>query len=404
MSLAVCASSPEPVDHQIHFVAGPLHRAKAAVSERLNPMMRPPDRIPALPDETPRVASFYRDAPSGKAQSELPLSRTGVANGVVLKPKIVDSDRYITGHTGDWAKGTPEAERRARGFVDVFNRLGGHRFKILGDIIYPVFPRDRSDPRLHTQLSGIVAALQGRGIDVPLVPGNHDWSNLKGEEVEPDRIRAMIEHAESDPVLVAPARYWAQEIHLNSGRGPRILEIYLDTEFLDEDPQQLKWFDDLMAKNTCDQVVVHGHRGIVSGGYHGKNDGLETHLAPRLNAYRAICSYECAHDHHNEELLHPSVRVPMAVSGTAGESRMMTPTPATLFGGNRPAFRVVSYDGETQHVRWLSERGDSLYETRYVRDAEGWIRPMRYGALAALRSAPGESASGSSKAAEVPQS
>ncbi|MEO1174149.1 MAG: hypothetical protein AAFX94_19185 [Myxococcota bacterium] len=259
----------------------PVYVAKDAGPKKASqqgPDFRPPTRAP-MPEESPFVRQLYEGVAEGRAHRDLCSSIRGLAHGVMLEPRVIDGPVYVSASTGDWGKGTREADRRQRAFVKTATDLGVHRFQILGDVIYPVAPTSLDDSRLHSQLSGIVAALGPIGADAVLLGGNHDWANLDTHAANPEGIRVLMEHAAFDPVLEYPARYWAQEVHLNGGAGPKILEVYLDNEFLHEDPRQLKWLDTLLETSDCDRIKIKMHRGSLARRFCRGGRRRETHDA-----------------------------------------------------------------------------------------------------------------------------
>jgi len=199
---------------------------------------------------------------------------------------------------------------------------------LAGDNFYPAGVRSNDDPAWNT---GFTDAFWQHELQIPFYAafGNHDHEGNS---------QAQVEHAQDDPRWRMPAAYFSFSRELAPGCDVQF--FVLDTTPLrlgdHSADEQMRWFEEKLARSTAHWRIVVGHHPVVSGGHHGGSSRVRNLVEPLFERY-GVDLYLSGHD-HDLQLLKPSEGYLQVVSGSGSTVRDVHRQAETLFAEAEAGF------------------------------------------------------------------
>jgi acid phosphatase len=211
---------------------------------------------------------------------------------------------------------------------------------LLGDNFYPEGVRAVDDPAWKTHFEQAFAADE---LQVPFYAalGNHDHGG---------NAEAEVEYGLEGGRWRMPASYFAFTRSLSPSCD--VAFFVLDTTPLrlgdHSADEQIRWFEDKLARSTARWKIVVGHHPVESSGNHGGSSSLQRLVEPLFVRY-GVDLYVSGHD-HDLELLKTDVGYLQLVSGAGSTTRDVGWQDETLYAEAEPGFAWLLL---LEHDLWI---------------------------------------------------
>jgi tartrate-resistant acid phosphatase type 5 len=244
---------------------------------------------------------------------------------------------------GDTGTGTPDQARVGDAMSGFCKRFDCRFGVLLGDNFYPSGVKSVSDSQWQSGFEKPYAQIPFKFFPVL---GNHDYMG---------DIRAEI--AYKSPRWSMPTRYF-------SGRYQDRLEIFfLDTEVLDKDPQQLKWFEQKLKASTAQWKIAAGHHPVYSGGTHGDTGSMKSKFLPLAKKY-GLDFYLAGHDHDLQVIERDGLN--FVISGAGAKLRDVKKVEGTIFAASKLGFaHFEMVDAKRAILRMVDAQNNILFDGIY---------------------------------------
>jgi len=178
---------------------------------------------------------------------------------------------------------------------------------LVGDNFYWDGVINLEDPRFEQTFEGTFRDQLTNLKDTPfyIQSGNHDYRG---------NVTAQILYSGLSNRWKFPSLWYTIERQVADFK---VEIVYLDTNCLhddtstDEKPEenrhqeQMKWFEETMAKSTADYLIVSGHHPIFSAAEHGSQQFMVDQILPVMEKYGAQL-YINGHDHQLQYITKPN--------------------------------------------------------------------------------------------------
>ncbi len=295
-----------------------------------------------------------------------------VASQTALAAKLmttsVQADDAFTGALnfaviGDWGRrGRPDQMAVAQEMGLACAQASAAFVISVGDNFYEDGVYSITDPHWHQSFEGTYTS---PSLQVPwyVALGNHDYRGS---------VQAQLDYAKTSPRWKMPARYWRQEMAVDTATKaefffidttPMMHEYKHDphmTAALTQDvPAQMAWLDHALASSTAPWKLVIGHHPIYSAGLgHGNEQDLIENLLPMLQKH-GVQAYFCGHDHDLQHL--QTGNLTLILSGGGSEHRPVFIIPESKFSRSASGFALATLRAHEMQVRYVDDKGKLLH-------------------------------------------
>ncbi len=243
--------------------------------------------------------------------------------GLMLPPVRVAGDDLRLFLVGDTGTGDSAQMHVAASMIAEAAHRKPHFTVNLGDLFYEDGVEQVDDPALTERFDEPYDALG----PMYAMPGNHDHRGS---------VDAIVKHAAQSDVMVMPARYYGFSYEF----GDRKADFFvLDTDVLEEDPEQLAWLAKQFAASKADYKIVFGHHPVHSGGKHGDSDFMKRLVLPIIDGKANLTA--AGHDHDQQVLSTPGGTM-VLVSGAGAKQRTTGLTPRSHFAAEGLGFSALT--------------------------------------------------------------
>jgi len=198
------------------------------------------------------------------------------------------------------------------------------------------------------------------------VLGNHDYKGNPDAEVKYSGISRRWR---------MPARYYTLVKQVNDSVSARF--IFTDTPPMvnkyygekeeysnvatEDTAKEMVWLSDVLANAKEQWIFVIGHHPVFSASpKHGNTPELIAKFKPLFDKYN-VDFYFCGHDHDMQHLRPAGSKVDYIVTGSGGEVRPTGKNANTLFSLSEPGFTLISMNGKTLTLYFISSSGKVVY-------------------------------------------
>lgn len=253
--------------------------------------------------------------------------KTLSAGGVMLPSIRVPGDELRLFLVGDTGTGDDHQMHVATSMIAEAGSRKPHFTINLGDLFYENGVERADDPVLTERFDEPYEPLG----PMYAMPGNHDHRG---------NVDAIIDHAKDSAVMVMPARYYG----FSYAFGDRQADFFvLDTDVIEQDPEQLAWLAEKFAASTADYKIVLGHHPIHSGGQHGDTDFMKRSVLPIIEGQAKLSA---AGHEHDQQVLSTVGGTLLLVSGAGGKERKTGLTDRSHFAAEGPGFSALTLGQE----------------------------------------------------------
>jgi len=257
---------------------------------------------------------------------------------------------------GDTGWPGPVREQVAAGMEQAAALLPFSFVCLLGDNFYEDGVTSSADPRWE---EGFENAFRGPHLDVPFraALGNHDHVG---------NVQAQVEYSAHSTRWRMPGQYYS--FVEPAGPGTEAEFFVLDTEAIRREdkssPEQLRWFEDKLARSTARWKIVIGHHPVRSNGEHGGIGRVQDALEELLERH-GVALYLSGHD-HDLEALHTDLGFLQVVSGAGSSTRNMSWGDDTLFAAAVPGFAWIGIQGDELWLVFVDAEHGPLFSRRFT--------------------------------------